>query len=545
MNLKTLFCFLSISIFTTNLLFSQISKNVTLFGQLNPEPIHYAGSWGWTSPTGEEYALIGAFTGTSIISIDDSLNIQEVDFISGPSSNWREITVLNDYAYVVTEGSGFGEGMQVISLVTLPDSVSLVTTYSQTFGKAHIIGRDIYSDSNYVYVDGTQTLGGVHILDVSDPANPIEVGDYSPYYIHDSHIRGNRLYASAFYNGTLDIVDISDKTNPTLLTQISYPNPFTHSCWTSQDEKFLFVTDEEDGTPARIWNIEDLNNIYEVAQYSANFQSLVHNPYILGDFVYITHNTEGLRVVDIADPSVPIEVGFYDTYSGPSGGFHGLWSAFPYFPSQKIIGANRADGLYIFEFNQTHAGRIYGTVVDSLTNIPIQNTQITIGETGRTTTTNNNGFFKIGELPSSEEGFLLGYTLNLVANGYNAKSLTNVVLSQSDSLFFEIKLVDSSVSVRENPNLPTSVKLEQNFPNPFNPNTTINYELQISSFELGKLIIFNTQGEEVKEFDLEEPKGSIVWNGRNNLGKEVASGTYFYQIKVGDFSQTKKMIFLK
>lgn len=533
------------SVYSTDLVFSQISKNVTLFGQLNPEPIHYSGSWGWNSPTGEEYALIGTFTGTSIISIDDSLNIHEVDFVSGPNSNWREITVLNDYAYVVTEGSGFGEGMQVISLATLPDSVSLLTTFNQTFGRAHIIGRDIYSDSNYVYANGTQTLGGVHILDVSNPANPVEVGNYSPYYIHDSHIRGNRLYASAPYNGTLDIVDISDKTNPTLLVQISYQNPSTHSCWTSENEKFLFVTYEEDGLPARIWNIEDLNNIYEVAQYSANFQSLVHNPYILGDFVYITHNTEGLRVVDIADASVPIEVGFYDTYAGPSGGFHGLWSAFPYFPSQKIIGANRSDGLYIFEFNQIYAGRIYGTVVDSLTGIPIPNSQITIGETGRTTTSDSNGFFKIGELPSSEEGFLLGYTLNFVANGYNAKSLTNLVLSQSDSLFFEIKLSDVNVPVNEGSNLPSSLKLEQNFPNPFNPSTTINYELPITNYENAKLTIFNLRGETVKDFALNTKKGSVVWNGKNNLGKETASGIYFYQIKVGDFSQTKNMIFLK
>ena len=83
---------------------AQTSLNVSLFGQLDPEPIHYAGCWGYTDSSGAEYALIGAYTGTSIIAIDDSLNIYEVDFVTGPSNNWREMTVINDFAYVFSEG---------------------------------------------------------------------------------------------------------------------------------------------------------------------------------------------------------------------------------------------------------------------------------------------------------------------------------------------------------------------------------------------------------------------------------------------------------
>ena len=171
------------------------------------------------------------------------------------------------------------------------------------------------------------------------------------YYIHDAHIKGDYLYASAFFEGTIDIVDISDKTSPTLVAQIETTGGNTHSAWTTEDDKHLIISLEKDGLPARIWNIKDLSNLSEVATYTANLASLTHNPYVRGDFTFFSHNTEGLRVVDTKDPCVPVEVGFFDTFEGQSGGFSGLWSACPYFPSGKIIGGNREDGLYVWTFN--------------------------------------------------------------------------------------------------------------------------------------------------------------------------------------------------
>ena len=135
------------------------------------------------------------------------------------NSNWREVTVIGEYAYVTTEGTSDTTGMQVVSLAFLPDSLHLVTTYTETFGKGHIIQRDIYSDLPYVYVNGTATTQGIHILDVSNPLAPVEVGLYEPgYYIHDCHVKGDLLFAAAINENTIDIVDISDKTQPTLIT---------------------------------------------------------------------------------------------------------------------------------------------------------------------------------------------------------------------------------------------------------------------------------------------------------------------------------------
>ncbi|KAA3605648.1 MAG: T9SS C-terminal target domain-containing protein [Calditrichaeota bacterium] len=95
-------------------------------------------------------------------------------------------------------------------------------------------------------------------------------------------------------------------------------------------------------------------------------------------------------------------------------------------------------------------------------------------------------------------------------------------------------------------NLPVKFALKQNFPNPFNPSTTINYELEIVNSEFAKLKIFNVLGAEVKEFTLTQPNGSVVWNGTDKLGKAVSSGVYFYTLESSTgLKQTKKMLLLK
>ncbi|KAA3606482.1 MAG: T9SS C-terminal target domain-containing protein, partial [Calditrichaeota bacterium] len=88
--------------------------------------------------------------------------------------------------------------------------------------------------------------------------------------------------------------------------------------------------------------------------------------------------------------------------------------------------------------------------------------------------------------------------------------------------------------------------LAQNFPNPFNPSTTINF--QIAKEQTVKLEVYNLNGEIVKELVNEKmSQGShkAVWNGTDNFGKTVSSGTYFYKISAGTFTQTNKMILLK
>lgn len=88
--------------------------------------------------------------------------------------------------------------------------------------------------------------------------------------------------------------------------------------------------------------------------------------------------------------------------------------------------------------------------------------------------------------------------------------------------------------------------LSQNFPNPFNPNTSIQLSLLVS--EKVSLKIYNLLGQEVKTLIDEEKRAGeyeVIWDGRDNFGNEVASGIYFCQIKVKNFAETKKLVLLK
>ncbi len=90
-----------------------------------------------------------------------------------------------------------------------------------------------------------------------------------------------------------------------------------------------------------------------------------------------------------------------------------------------------------------------------------------------------------------------------------------------------------------------------NYPNPFNPTTTISFSVTQNS-DFVSLEIFNLKGQKVKTFPVTlSPesslgKGSIIWDGTDQTGKPVSSGVYFYKLKAGkDFSQTKRMLLLK
>ena len=94
--------------------------------------------------------------------------------------------------------------------------------------------------------------------------------------------------------------------------------------------------------------------------------------------------------------------------------------------------------------------------------------------------------------------------------------------------------------------LPSTFLLEQNLPNPFNATTQIRFNLPVSSHI--KLEVFDILGRKVatlvNEF-LEVGYKQVVWDGKNDRGKKVASGTYFYRLKAGDFIHARKMVLLK
>jgi len=98
--------------------------------------------------------------------------------------------------------------------------------------------------------------------------------------------------------------------------------------------------------------------------------------------------------------------------------------------------------------------------------------------------------------------------------------------------------------------LPKAFALGQNFPNPFNPSTTIAFDIP-EAREEGvnvELNVYNIRGQLVRALVNEVKKPghyAVQWNGHNEKGEVASSGVYFYRIKAGDYVATRKMVLLK
>lgn len=116
-----------------------------------------------------------------------------------------------------------------------------------------------------------------------------------------------------------------------------------------------------------------------------------------------------------------------------------------------------------------------------------------------------------------------------------------------------LKIAPTSVFENENLNLPQNFSLGQNFPNPFNPTTTI--PLRVKSLEWGverpvhtTLVIYNVLGQRIRSLvdeNLNSGTYQVIWDAKNDRGEKVPSGVYFYRLTSGDVSEARKMVLLR
>ena len=148
---------------------------------------------------------------------------------------------------------------------------------------------------------------------------------------------------------------------------------------------------------------------------------------------------------------------------------------------------------------------------------------------------------------------LSAYSYNVENLEYNTKYYWRVnainQFGESDwSQIWDFMTSESPIiSVKElGDGIPNKFSLSQNYPNPFNPETNIKYELP-KAIKV-RLTIYNIQGSRVATLvDKIRPAGfySSQWDGKDDLGRKVASGVYIYRLKAGEFVQSKKLLLLK
>jgi hypothetical protein len=111
---------------------------------------------------------------------------------------------------------------------------------------------------------------------------------------------------------------------------------------------------------------------------------------------------------------------------------------------------------------------------------------------------------------------------------------------------YQLTILQGVSDVQDQPDLPSATALAGVHPNPFNPQTTISYELASSAAV--DLCIYDLKGALVRRLVSEPmPAGrhQAVWNGRDDIGRRVASGTYLYRLEAGEYSETRRMALIK
>ncbi len=371
--------------------------NMELLSQVD-EFIGYADIWGYNAPDGREYALIGTDYGTAVYNVTVPETPLLKGFIGGPKSDWRDLKTYSTYAYVTTEGGGAGSGMQIIDLSN-PDAPVLAATYKSTFSTAHNLFIDTVAAR--VYVVGTGS--GTHILDLTNPTAPVEIGLISSPYFHDCMVRNNIFYGGAIYQGEFRIYDVASAASPTLLSATGYSGAFTHNVWPTESGAHLLSTDELADGHLRIWDIGNLSSITQVASYGAGPSgSIIHNAMVNGNSAVISYYTEGVRLLDITDPTSPQETGYYDTYLAAGTGFKGCWGVFPYTLSGAIYASDIGNGLFVVRHDPTY-GNVTGTIVSAADLSPVPDARITLQAGTFDQTSISDGSFSIHTAPGSNQ----------------------------------------------------------------------------------------------------------------------------------------------
>ena len=351
--------------------------------------------WGWTDAEyGRKYALVARRDGASFVDVTNPSAPRLVGNLprtpGSPPSVWRDIKVLDHYAYVVADGSG-AHGIQAFDLRRLREVADAPAVF-----EADVIYHDIHSahnivadtSSRFLYVVGANSGGetcggGLHMVDAREPLNPVFAGCYndrdganSRGYTHDAQCityqgpdaeyRGREICVGS-NEKEINIADVTDKSNPVTVGRSSYPNvSYAHQGWFDDEQRYFYQNDEGDEaaglaefTRTMVWDLSRLEDPILVREYFGPVRSSDHNLYVVGDRVYESNYGSGLRVLDISDRANPKEIAHFDSApmnaNGPgfSSSESGAWSNYPFFGDGLVIFTSVREGLFIVRVGES------------------------------------------------------------------------------------------------------------------------------------------------------------------------------------------------
>ncbi|HSD62192.1 MAG TPA: T9SS type A sorting domain-containing protein [Ignavibacteriaceae bacterium] len=513
----------------------------------------------------------------SILDVSDPASVQYVTGYEIPGFIY-DVSVSGNYAY--TGSNGF-------RVMDISDS-----THPVQVGYADIPGDNVEAAGNSLVVYCPQSMTAnntVHIMDVSDPANPQSIASYTcPVMTGDLVVRDTLAYIACWWDG----VRIFNFANPSSLVQTAHTMGWTQGgiagvdwCYAQAvavEGNYLYIIDygpfETDDTYGLyIMDITDPSNPYLINR----FQGITSHGVDLSvknSIVYIADGYGGVEIVNVADPLNPSVIGYVglpdgatgikvvDNYAYVSnyilGGVELIDITDP--ANSYIIGWYKPSGCFAvgIEYNNGFiyaADGVAGFQIyrNLLAVVPVELTSFTAitNEEGVTlnwetsSETNNSGFDierSTDDIVFKKIGYVKGNGTTSEAHSYSFKD--GGVSSVGGIVFYRLKQIDYDGSCKyseaikvEDAFLPANFSLSQNYPNPFNPETSIKFGIPKESKVTLK--VFNVLGKEIEtvvDQKLDQGYYNYKWNG-----SKFASGVYFYRLEAGNFVQMNKMIMIK
>ena len=342
--------------------------NMTLLSKLTNGASSYAAVWGYTAPDGREFAVVGAFNGTWIVETTDPKNPVSITTIpagsTGSYNQWREMTGYGNHIYSVSEAQA---GIRVIDMTNPTVPVNLGLVHSAVWANTHSIHCD--PDQGRIYACGTNK--GMYILDAkANPAAPPILGTFSTKYVHEAFVRRGKGYLAEIYSpGNIRIVNASNPAALATLSLTATPGAWTHNAWVTNDDQQMVTTGEDPAGKVALYDIS--NPAAPVLKQSYSFTGHIdHDVFGLGRTIFCSYYTDGVHVLDISNPAVPIKrIASYDTSTMPGPNYHGCWGVYPYTDSGVIYLSDIENGLYVVQCDVGHMNR-YGKGTAGTNGVP-------------------------------------------------------------------------------------------------------------------------------------------------------------------------------
>ena len=481
--------------------------------------------------------------GLSIVDLSNPAALQVVGEFNLPGQLVvNDLQVANGRAYLTNESYN-GVAVYILDVTDPTRPLGIGAILFPLLNSAH----NLWAEGDILYVVGHEstTSWRTRIFDVSNPLVPILLAELPDVGAHDVTVLDGILYEAGGWSG-LHLWDVSDPAHPVHLAaadenQGPRPHYHCHSVWPTEDHRHVVVMNELESWwgpgqviagGVKIFRWDGASQLEleatwqpEVAESSPYVAA--HNVVVRGRYAYLSYYQAGLRVLDLDDPAQPVEVAFYDTFpDAPTALFQGAWGvdlkALGNSPPVILV-SDRTAGLFSLRPKAVHRAPLAGSVHVRGNGAPIAGAVVKLVNAERTAFTPVDGAFEV----MTGEG---EHRLLITAPGFAPAELEIALTAgHHRPLWIELEPEGFATGVPAGPGAPPRLALGAAAPNPFQQSTQIAYTLPAGATG-ARLTVHDVAGRVVRELPITGAGAAVVWDGRDNAGRNVPAGVYHLRL---------------